>query len=62
MLIIMFQVKSLKKANKLIEKKPDSLNAKEHCQSFIRKKNAKSLKQSETTTCQPKTFENPNFT
>ena len=43
MLIIMFQVKSLKKANKLIEKKLDSLNAKEHCQSFIRKKEKRKI-------------------
>ena len=39
----MFQVKSLKKANKLIEKKLDSLNAKEHCQSFIRKKEKRKI-------------------
>ena len=32
-------------ANKLIEKIPDPRNAKEHQQSFIRKKNTKSLKQ-----------------
>ena len=34
-------------ANKLIEKTPDLSNAKEHCQSFIRKKNTKLVKQSE---------------
>ena len=48
-------------ANKLIEKIPDPHNAKEHCQSFIRKKNTKSVKQSEIITYQPKTFENPNI-
>ena len=32
-------------ANKLIEKIPDPRNAKEHYQSFIRKKNTKSVKQ-----------------
>ena len=37
-------------ANKLIEKIPDSCSAKEHYQSFIRKKNRKSLKQSEIIT------------
>ena len=35
-------------ANKLMEKIPDSLNAKEHYHSFIRKKNTKSVKQSKT--------------
>ena len=34
-------------ANKFIEKKPDPRNAKEHCQSFLRKKNKKSVKQLE---------------
>ena len=48
-------------ANKLIEKIPDSRNAKEHYQSFIRKKNTKSVKQSKIITYQPKTFENPNL-
>ena len=49
-------------ANKLIEKKiPDSCNAKEHYQSFIRKKNTKPVKQSEIITHYPKTFENPNI-
>ena len=48
-------------ANKLIEKIPDPRNAKEHYQSFIRKKATKSVKQSEIITYQPKTFENPNF-
>ena len=48
-------------ANKLIEKIPDPRNAKEHYQSFIRKKNTKSVKQSEIITYQPKTFENPNI-
>ena len=43
-------MKHLKKllllANKLIEQIPDPRNAKEHCQSIIRKKNTKSVKQS----------------
>ena len=47
-------------ANKLIEKIPDPPNAKEHYQWFIRKKNKKSIKQSEIITYQLKTFENPN--
>ena len=47
-------------ATKLIEKIPDPHNAKEHYQSFIRKKHTKLWKQSETITYQPKTFENPN--
>ena len=46
-------------ANKLIEKIPDPHTAKEHYQSFIRKK-TKSVKKSEIITYQPKTFENPN--
>ena len=41
-------------ANKLIQKIPDPQNVKEHYQSFIRKKNTKSVKQ-------PKTFENLNI-
>ena len=48
-------------ANKLIEKIPDPRNAKEHYQSFIRKKNTKLRKQSEIITYQPKTFESPNI-
>ena len=44
-----------------LEKIPDPLNAKEHYQSFIREKNTKSVKQSETITYQPKTFANPNI-
>ena len=48
-------------ANKLIEKIVDLDNAKEHYQSFIRKKNARSVKQSEIITYQPKTFENSNI-
>ena len=46
-------------ANKLIKNIPDPCNAKEHYQSFVRKKIRKSLKQSETITYQSKTFENP---
>ena len=48
-------------ANRLIEKIPDPRNAKEHYQSFIRKKNSKSVRQSEITTDQPKSFENLNI-
>ena len=63
-----YSVKSLKRkkkkkmlllASKLIEKIPDSRNAKEHYQSFIRKKNTKSVKQSEIITYQPKSFWKP---
>ena len=45
-------MKSLKKkdllllANELLEKVPDPHNVKEHYQSFIKKKNRKSIKQS----------------
>ena len=48
-------------AYKLAEKISDPCNAKEHYQSFIRKKNTKSAKQSEIIAYQPKTFENPNI-
>ena len=48
-------------ANKLIEKIPDSHNAEEPYQSFIRIKSRKSIKQSEIITYQPKTFKNPNM-
>ena len=41
-------------ANKLIEKVPDPRNAKEHCESFLRKKNRKSVKQSEIIIYQAK--------
>ena len=62
-----YSMKLLKKiyflllANKLIEKVPDPRKAKEHYQSFIRKKNRKSVKQSEMITYQPKALENPNI-
>ena len=55
-----FEEKNLWLANKLIEKIPDAHNVKEHYQSIIRKKNRKSVKQSEIITYQPKTFENQN--
>ena len=45
---------SLLLANKLMEEIPDPLNAKEHYQSRIRKKNTKSVEITET-------FENPNI-
>ena len=48
-------------ATKLTVKLPDPRNAKEHYQSFIRKKNTKSVKQSKIITQHPKTFENPNI-
>ena len=48
-------------ANKLIELIPDHFNAKEHDQSFLRKKDKKSVKQTEIITYQPKTFEKPNI-
>ena len=41
-------------ANKIYGKIPDPHDAKEHCQSFIRKKNRKSVKQSEIITDPPK--------
>ena len=48
-------------ANKLIEKIRDPCNATEHYQSFIRKKNTKSVKHREIITDQSKTFENSNI-
>ena len=48
-------------ASKLIEKITDPHNAKEHYESFLKKKNRKSGKQSEIFTYQPKPFENPNI-
>ena len=48
-------------ANKLLEKIPDPRETKEHYQSFIRKKNTKTVKQSKIITYQPKNFENPNI-
>ena len=61
-----YSMKRLKRKNlllvetKLIKQIPDLHDTKEHYQSFIRKKNRKSIKQSKITTYQPKTFENPN--
>ena len=46
---------------KLIEKIPDPRDAEEQYQSFVRKKNTKSAKQSEVITYQPKSFENPSI-
>ena len=60
-------MKSLKRvdllllATKLIEKIPDPRHAEEHYQSFIRKKNTKSVKKWKIFTDQPKTFESPNI-
>ena len=49
-------------AIKLTQKIPDLRNAKDHYQSFMRKKNTKSVKQSKIIiTQQLKTFENPNI-
>ena len=45
----------------LIRNIPNHCNAKEHYQSFIIKKNRKSVKQSEIITYQPKTFQNPSI-
>ena len=42
---------------KILKKVHDPRNAKEHHQLFLRKKNRKSVKQSETITSQLKTFE-----
>ena len=48
---------------KQINKKvPDPRNAKEHYQSFLRKKNTNSVKKLKIVTHQPKTSEDPNFT
>ena len=62
-----YSMKSLKKkyllllAKKLIEKLPDSHNAKENYHSLIRKRNRKPVKLSEIITCQPNIFGNPNI-
>ena len=48
-------------AKTLIEKIPHPCNAKEHYQSFLRKKNSIPIKKSEVITYQPKTFENLNI-
>ena len=48
-------------ATKLIKKTPDPHNTKEHYRSFIRKKNAKSVKQSKTIIQEPKSFEKLNI-
>ena len=47
--------------NELIEKVVPPRNAKEHYQSFIRKKKTKSGKQSKTITQQRNSFENSNI-
>ena len=57
-----YSVKRLKRkdllllANKLIEKVSDLCKAKEHYESFLRKKNRKSVKQPEVIAYRPKTF------
>ena len=59
-----YSMKRLKKknllllSNKLVEKLTDPQNAKEHYQSFLRKKNIKSVKKSKIITYQTK---NPNI-
>ena len=44
-------------ANKLMQKVPDRRNAKDHDNSFLRKKNKKSVKQSEIITYHTKNFD-----
>ena len=44
-----------------MEEVPDPRNAKQHFDSFLRKKKRKSVKQSEIITYQPKNFQNPNI-
>ena len=44
-------------ANKLIRKVPDPRNTKEHCESFLRKKNKASVRQSAIITYQSKMFD-----
>ena len=46
-------------ANKLIEKIPDTVNAKEHYQSFIRKKNNKLVKKTKNNYSSTKNFGKP---
>ena len=46
-------------ANKLIEKIPDTVNAKEHYQSFIRKKNKKLVKKTKNNYSSTKNFGKP---
>ena len=48
-------------ANKLIEKVPDPRSTKDHYESFLRKQNRKSVKQSEIIIYQPKTSESSNI-
>ena len=48
-------------ANRLIEKVPHARNAKQRYESFLKKKNRKSVKQSKIITYQPKPFQNPNI-
>ena len=63
---IYYSMKRLKKkgllllATKLIEKIPDPRNAKEHYQTFMRRKNIKLVNQLKIITYKPNTFENPN--
>ena len=62
-----YSVKRLKRkyllllTQKLIDKVHDTHNAKVYYQSFLKKKNRKSLRQSEIITYQPETFENPKI-
>ena len=48
-------------ANKSIEKIPDPCNGKQHCQSILRRKNMKLVKQSEIITYQPTIFDTVNI-
>ena len=43
-----------------LKKIPNSCDAKEYYQSFVRQKNTKSVKESKINTQQSKAFENPN--
>ena len=58
--VVIIQWSAWKKKYLLLLAIPDTRNAKEHYQSFMRKKNRKSVKQSVIITYQPKPFENPN--
>ena len=58
---VIIQWNSWKKIAVAWKKIPDPRNSQEYHQSFIGKKNTKSVKQSKIITYQPKTIENPNI-
>ena len=58
---VIIQWNSWKKIADAWKKIPDPRNSQEYHQSFIGKKNTKSVKQSKIITYQPKTIENPNI-